>query len=201
MASFTKFVLSCLGIQTKRATPALITNIVARPSPASIHDRRSFTAPALKSAKAAAESRLFKEHPKSYVSFSELIPGLAPVGEVQLQDLEWIQAEGTISNVGSYRTELVDRLTKIHRENKPTVGSLRAEIDAVYASIPIECRKNLLHPAQRQIDVLLEKLMAEIEKVERDWQAWPPVVEEKVIYTRSPRRSVPSSRPRPSLRS
>ncbi|GAA5925024.1 uncharacterized protein JCM15063_005794 [Sporobolomyces koalae] len=201
MASFTKFVLSCIGFKTKRADPTLIAKIVERPSPASVHDRRTFTAPKLKSAKAATESRLFKEHPKSYVSFSELIPGLAPVGEVQLQDLEWIQAEGTISNVGSYRTELVDRLTRIHWDNKPTVGSLRAEIAAVYASIPLESRKNLLHPAQRQIDVLLEKLMAEIEKVERDWQAWPPVVEYKVVQPRSPRRSSPPIRPRSSLRS
>ncbi|GAA5845994.1 hypothetical protein JCM3766R1_001331 [Sporobolomyces carnicolor] len=110
--SFTSSLLSFIGftLSPRRATPQVISSIVQNVSPASIHDRSTYTAPALRPASRAFESRLFKSHPDRFVSLSELIPGLAPPSEVQLGDLESVEARGEILAV---EPEKKDELTTL----------------------------------------------------------------------------------------
>ncbi|GAA5902005.1 uncharacterized protein JCM6883_000464 [Sporobolomyces salmoneus] len=98
MSSFTSSFLSFIGLRStsKRATPQVISSIVDTISEPSIHDRSIYSAPSLRSPHLAFESPLFKAHPARFVSLSELIPGLAPPSEVQLSDLESVEAEGEI---------------------------------------------------------------------------------------------------------
>ncbi|GAA5908702.1 uncharacterized protein JCM6883_004145 [Sporobolomyces salmoneus] len=98
MSSFTSSLLSFIGLKStsKRATPRVISSIVDTLSQPSIHDRSVYSAPSLRSPQLAFESPLFKAHPARFVSLSELIPGLAPPSEVQLSDLESVEAEGEI---------------------------------------------------------------------------------------------------------
>ncbi|GAA5982624.1 hypothetical protein JCM5350_002124 [Sporobolomyces pararoseus] len=111
MASITSFLLRCIGFNStsKRTTPRLISTVVDNLSQPSIHDRSSYSAPSLKCPHLAFESHLFKNHPSRFVSLSELIPGLAPPSEVQMSDLEWIEAEGEIFNVESKRENELER--------------------------------------------------------------------------------------------
>ncbi|GAA5963740.1 hypothetical protein JCM3765_006834 [Sporobolomyces pararoseus] len=111
MASITSFLLRCVGLNStsKRSTPRLISTVVDNLSQSSIHDRSSYSAPSLKPPQLAFESPLFKNHPSRFVSLSELIPGLAPPSEVQLSDLESIEAEGEILNVESKRENELER--------------------------------------------------------------------------------------------
>ncbi|GAA5901921.1 uncharacterized protein JCM6883_000440 [Sporobolomyces salmoneus] len=98
MSSFAASLLSFIGLKStsKRATPRVISSIVDNLSQPSIHDRSIYYAPSLRSPHLAFESPLFKAHPARFVSLSELIPGLAPPSEVQLSDLESVEAEGEI---------------------------------------------------------------------------------------------------------
>ncbi|GAA5984759.1 hypothetical protein JCM5350_004228 [Sporobolomyces pararoseus] len=111
MAPITSFLLRCIGFNStsKRATPQLISAVVDNLSQPSIHDRSIYTSPSLKTPRLAFETHLFKNHPSRFVSLSELIPGLAPPSEVQMSDLEWIEAEGEIFNVESKRVNELER--------------------------------------------------------------------------------------------
>ncbi|GAA5984831.1 hypothetical protein JCM5350_004252 [Sporobolomyces pararoseus] len=110
-STVTSFLLRCVGFNStsKRATPRLISTVVDNLSQPSIHDRSIYSAPSLKSPQLAFESPLFRNHPSRFVSLSELIPGLAPPSEVQLSDLESIEAEGEILNVESKRENELER--------------------------------------------------------------------------------------------
>ncbi|GAA6010910.1 hypothetical protein JCM11491_004596 [Sporobolomyces phaffii] len=114
MSSLATYLWTCIGFKStsKRATPRVISIITEKSSSPSIHDRASYSAPALGSPQLAFESPLFKSHPSRFVSLSELISGLTPPGEVQLEDLESIEAEGEIAARDSDLNDLTKQLLK-----------------------------------------------------------------------------------------
>ncbi|GAA5834816.1 hypothetical protein JCM5353_000677 [Sporobolomyces roseus] len=112
MPSFTTALWNFVTLKStsKRATPTLISNVFDTLRSTSIHDRSTYLAPSLRSPQLAFESKLFLDHPTRYVSFGELIPGLAPPSEIQVQELESIEAEGTIVSITLAENELERRL-------------------------------------------------------------------------------------------
>ncbi|GAA5831279.1 hypothetical protein JCM5353_008639 [Sporobolomyces roseus] len=112
MSSFTTSLWNFITFKStsKRATPSLISNVVDSLPSASLHDRSTYFAPPVRSPQVAFKSKLFLDHPTRYVSFGELIPGLTPPSEIQVQELESIKAEGTIIPINLSENELERRL-------------------------------------------------------------------------------------------
>ncbi|GAA5871018.1 hypothetical protein JCM16303_001666 [Sporobolomyces ruberrimus] len=114
MSSFAASFWTFIGFtsSSKRALPTLISEVTARPSSASVHNRTGYSAPSLRSPQLAFESPLFTSHPSRFVSLSELIPGLSPPGEIELEVLESIEAEGEILAVETNEEDLAKRLCR-----------------------------------------------------------------------------------------